>query len=601
MNEQPNLDLPIPASEVATSGTLPRLRFPFLCLLFFWAGGLIVGTLDKPYFIGFMYSVASAGLITLLFFGWWWFNRRLRFSEKVLGFALIVGGAWTVGKYSHHSIGYFTLWMGGIPLVATVIVVWLYFVKRLQVSSLALIRLGFVAVVTFTWSSFLFIRSDGADSQLKAQKHWRWTPTPEQEFLAKSQASPAPANLSQRGTNAPVETALLPGDWISFRGTNRDGIVRETTIATNWTANPPKLNWKHDVGPSWSSLLLVGNRVFTQEQRGEKETVVCYDARDGSQSWVYEDTTRFDETVSGPGPRSTPTYFSGHLYTLGGTGLLNCLDAETGKTLWRRDIKSDSGARTPSWGFSSSPLVAGDLVVVYAGGDAGKSLVAYRINSGELVWTTPAGASSYSSPQLTTIEGVAQCLMLHDSGLTSVDILTGKKLWETGLIMKGAPRCGQPRLIDGNKLLVATLGGLGSSLIEVSKNADVWTVANKWDSKDLKPEFPDFVVHQGYAYGFDIGLFCCINLADGKRSWKEGRYGRGEVMLLADQGLLLITSETGELVLLAADPAANKEYGRFQALVGKTWNHPIVRGNQVYLKNAQEIACYTLAQGPARL
>jgi hypothetical protein len=245
--------------------------------------------------------------------------------------------------------------------------------------------------------------------------------------------------------------------------------------------------------------------------------------------------------------------------------------------------------------------VTGDLVIVYAGGEAGKGLLAYKTRSGELVWSAAAGASSYSSPQLTSLAGVPQCLMLHDAGLTAFDVATGTKLWETGVAMKGAPRCGQPRLIEGNQLLVAALGGLGCSLIEINTNGGQWTVSNKWDSKDLKPEFPDFVVHNGYAYGFDIGIFCCLKVVDGKRAWKEGRYGRGEVMLLRDQGLLLVSSETGELILLAADPTAHRELGRFQALSGKTWNHPVVRGDRVYLRNAQEMACYAISSKPPKL
>jgi hypothetical protein len=185
--------------------------------------------------------------------------------------------------------------------------------------------------------------------------------------------------------------------------------------------------------------------------------------------------------------------------------------------------------------------------------------------------------------------------MLHDSGLTSVDVATGKKLWETGTAMKGAPRTGQPRLIEGNKLLVAALGGLGCSLIEVTKTGDQWSAADKWESKGLKPEFPDLVVHKGFAYGFDVGIFCCINLADGKRSWKDGRYGRGQVILLADQELLLVSTESGQLVLLSPDPATHKELGSFQAIEGKTWNYPLVRANRVYLRNAQEMACYSLS------
>jgi outer membrane protein assembly factor BamB len=232
---------------------------------------------------------------------------------------------------------------------------------------------------------------------------------------------------------------------------------------------------------------------------------------------------------------------------------------------------------------------------VYAGGENGKGLLAYRTQSGELAWAAAAGTSSYSSPELTTLSGVTQCLMLHDGGLTAFDPHNGSKLWETGAAMKGAPRCGQPRLIGDDRLLVASLGGLGTALIQVSTNGSGWAAHSLWDSRDLKPEFPDFVVSHGYAYGFDIGVFCCLNLADGKRTWKEGRYGRGEVMLLQDQGLLLISSETGQLVLLAADPNRNVELGRFQALTGKTWNHPVVKKDRVYLRNAQEMACYRVS------
>jgi outer membrane protein assembly factor BamB len=280
---------------------------------------------------------------------------------------------------------------------------------------------------------------------------------------------------------------------------------------------------------------------------------------------------------------------------------LNCLDAQTGKPHWSRDIKNDSGGKVPLWGFSSSPLIVDEKVIVYGGGEVGKSLLAYRLDSGDLVWTAPAGQSSYSSPQITTIAGTPLCLMLHDFGLTAFDSATGKKLWETGLVTRGAPRCGQPRLIAENKLAVGALDGPGISLIEVSKNGDQWNISPVWVSKELKPEFPDFVVHEGNAYGFDISIFCCLNLSTGKRTWKEGRFGRGQVILLADQAFLLVISESGEAILLAADGQEQKELGRFQALIGKTWNHPVIANGQLYLRNAEEMACYTVSLGQEAL
>jgi hypothetical protein len=184
--------------------------------------------------------------------------------------------------------------------------------------------------------------------------------------------------------------------------------------------------------------------------------------------------------------------------------------------------------------------------------------------------------------------------MFHDFGLTSVDPATGKKLWEAGLVMKGTPRSGQPHLVDDNELAVAVLDGPGVSLINVSQEGGQWKVSPVWASKDLKPEFPDFVVHDGNAYGFDGSIFCCLNLATGKRTWKDGRFGRGQVILLADQALLLVVSESGEAILQAADAQARKELGRFQAVSGKTWNGPVIANGRLYLRNAEEMACYEL-------
>jgi hypothetical protein len=142
--------------------------------------------------------------------------------------------------------------------------------------------------------------------------------------------------------------------------------------------------------------------------------------------------------------------------------------------------------------------------------------------------------------------------------------------------------------------LVGTFDGAGTSLVDVTKTGEEWAVATKWTSKDLKPEFPDLVVHNGHAYGFDINIFCCIDLSTGKRTWKEGRYGRGQVMLLPEQSLFVVVSEGGDIVLLKADPQRHEELGRFQAIRGKTWSHPVIAHGRLYVRNAEEMACYEL-------
>lgn len=572
-------------------GDALRLRFPVACVVAFWAAFIVLAFTEKLYFYSFLSQVASTFFFVVLFFGWWFFNRGLTWKQKIGGFAIIVSGAFLTANFLDRSVNPFVLGRLGIPIVATVIVLWL---KRARRNRAPLVGITFFTLVYATWACFLLVRSEGADSALKQSYFLRWTPSTEERFLA-VKPSPSPAKVADA-----VELSPTKNQWAQFRGANRDGAVFGSTISTNWSV-PPTLLWKRPVGPAWSSITIVGPRLFTQEQRGASEAVVCYDAQTGEELWSHEDSARFEESLAGVGPRSTPTFHEGKLFTFGATGLLNCLDALTGKLIWQKNITDHSGARIPNWGFSSSPLITDGKVIVYAGLASG--VMAYTADKGEVAWSTPAGNTSYSSPQLATIDGIAQCLMLHDGGLTGFNLESGKKLWETGFSFPDGPRSNQPHKVGANDVIVGgannAMNAASISSFKVARSGDTWTVTTNWISKDMKPEFPDIVVYNNHAYGFDVALFSCINLADGKRTWKEGRYGRGQVILLADQNALLIASEFGELVLLAADPTTHRELGRFKALAGKTWAGPVVDGDRIYHRNAQEMACYTFnAQTP---
>ncbi|HKB04136.1 MAG TPA: PQQ-binding-like beta-propeller repeat protein [Gemmataceae bacterium] len=564
----------------------PRLWPAVAALAVYWAATIIVGRTEKPYFVGFMFGLIAPTLLALFLLGWWWLSRRIRLADRAYGFLIVVAGGLIAWPLAHPSVGIFGLWMMALPVVLTAWVMWMAVVKWWAPAAY---RPGAVVVAAVAWGSFLLVRHDGLDSDLRTDLRWRWSRSAEDLFLEERAA--------QQGVHSSAATAetltVRPGDWTEFRGPDRDGVIRGAAIATDWAKTPPRLVWRHRVGPGWSSVIVVDGRLFTQEQHGDREAVVCYDAATGQEVWSHEDPGRFWESVSGAGPRATPTFVDGRLYTFGATGILNCLDAATGKPHWSRDVAAEAGAKPPMWGFSGSPLVADGLVIVYAGGD-GKDLLAYRAATGEPVWTAPAGATSYSSPHLATLAGHRQCLILTDRGLTSVDPATGSVLWKTGLAMPGAPRTVQPHAVGPTQLLVGTLDGPGMSLIDVTQNGNDWAVSQRWTSKDLKPEFPDFVVHQGHAYGFDINIFCCIDLATGKRTWKEGRYGRGQVMLLPEQSLLLVVSETGDVVFLKADPQRHDELGRFPAIKGKTWSHPVIAHDRLYVRNAEEMACYEL-------
>jgi outer membrane protein assembly factor BamB len=235
------------------------------------------------------------------------------------------------------------------------------------------------------------------------------------------------------------------------------------------------------------------------------------------------------------------------------------------------------------------------VVIVFAGGDGPKTLLAYRQDSGEPAWQAAAGQLSYCSPQPATLAGRLAVLFFSDQGLTAVDPASGSVLFEHALPARQAPRSIQPRVVGTSQILVSSEADLGTALLDVARDGEHWTVTQRWASRDLKPSFNDFVIHDGHIYGFDGRVFCCVDLATGKRRWKEGRYEHGQVLLLADQGLLLVVSEAGTAVLLDATSERHRERGRFQALDGKTWNHPVLAHGRLYVRNGAEMACYELA------
>lgn len=307
--------------------------------------------------------------------------------------------------------------------------------------------------------------------------------------------------------------------------------------------------------------------------------------------WQHRDAARFWESNAGAGPRATPTLGGDRVYTLGATGILNALDIDDGAVVWSRNAAADTGAELPGWGFAGSPLVVDDVVIAAASG----TLVAYDAASGDQRWLGPKGGAGYSSPHLATIDGVAQILLLRGSQTTSLAPADGTLLWEH--TWEPGASIVQPALTaDGDVLITGAdaMGAIGLRRIAVAHGAAGWALEERWTSTGLKPYFNDFVVHAGHVYGFDGSILACISLENGERKWKGGRYGNGQLVLLADQDVLLVLSEKGELALVGATPDGFKELARFPAIEGKTWNHPVVVGDLLLARNDQEMAAFRL-------
>jgi outer membrane protein assembly factor BamB len=458
---------------------------------------------------------------------------------------------------------------------------------------------------------WLVLRQNGINGDHNAEFGWRWTASVEERLLAQtteqpattapatpvatpsvaaatSTAVPSPSTEAPKETTAPATPVTTQAEWPGFRGARRDGVVRGVRIKTDWSASPPAQIWRRPIGPGWSSFAVSGDLLYTQEQRGDQEVVACYKATTGQPVWTHKDKARFFESNAGAGPRSTPTLHNGRVYTFGATGILNALDAANGKLIWSRNVASETNTKVPFWGFSSSPLVIGDVVIIAASGQ----LAGYDAATGNQRWLGPSVAGSYSSPHLVTIGGVAQVLFMSGSGVISIGPSDGKQIWDHqwqgNMIV-------QPALsADGEVLITSQENGTRS--IAVERGAGGWTVKERWTSNGLKPYFNDFVVHKGHAFGFDGRILACIDLKDGQRKWKGGRYGNGQLVLLPDQDLLLVLSEEGELALVSATPDQFTEVAKVAAIQGKTWNHPALVGDLLLVRNAEEMAAFRLSR-----
>jgi outer membrane protein assembly factor BamB len=568
-----------------------------------WPGFLIVAT---QWLLRFVVPLAvpdavMAGVLGGLLGGvavvvWWAFFSRARWADRIAGVLAMVTGLAGTARLVDISLAtgaqgllFPLLAMPGLCLA---FVLWAWASQRWGAGTRRAALAAAVAVSCGVWT---LVKTGGFSGDFDIDLMWRWAKSAEERLVAAPAEVPvpvpvaAPAPAPAAAVKEVAVPAPVPAAWPAFRGADGDGVVRDGRIEIDWGTAPPVEIWRRAIGPGWSSFAVDGELLYTQEQRGEEEIVACYRVANGKPVWMHKDAARFWESNAGPGPRATPALHGGRVYTLGATGIVNALEARTGAAVWTRNAAEDTGAKRPEWGFSGSPLVVGDLVVVAASG----RLAAYELATGKLRWMGPdGGGTSYSSPRLVTIGGVRQVLLVSATGARSVDAASGGLLWEHA--WKGYPIV-QPAVTAEGDILVSVNQDSGTRRLQVRRQGDAWAVEERWTTNGLKPYFNDFVVHKGHAYGFDGSILACIDLADGKRKWKGGRYGQGQMVLLEKQDLLLVLSEDGELVLVRATAEGFREVARRAGITGKTWNHPVMTGGVLLVRNGEEMAAFRVA------
>lgn len=415
----------------------------------------------------------------------------------------------------------------------------------------------------------------------------RWG-TKEEQYSKLEQSREAPKPIE-----APAPAAPKPNYsayWTDFRGPGRAGVYDQMPILAEWPAAGLSLIWKQPIGGGYASFVIANGRAFTIEQRRTKEAVTAYDLAAGRELWAHTYDANFKESMGGDGPRATPVWHDGLLYSLGATGEFRCLDATTGNVRWSKNILEENGAQNIQWGMSNSPLIVDDKVIVTPGGTNGKSIVAYNRLTGDVIWKSLDDKQSYTSPMLATLSGTRQIIAVNAERIVGLFPETGALLWEFPWKTEYDINSALPVIVDESHFLISAGYGHGSALIKISSaGAEV-----VWQNTKMKNKFNHSVLHKGYLYGFDESILACIDVKTGDLKWKGGRYGFGQLLLAGDN--LVITTENGEVVLVRASPEGHHELAKFAAIEGKTWNSPAISDGFLLVRNTAEMACYRIGK-----
>lgn len=386
------------------------------------------------------------------------------------------------------------------------------------------------------------------------------------------------------------------GDWPQFRGGERSGVAAAAEIG--WGEEGPRELWRKPLGEGYSSLSVAGDRVYTLWADDQGERLGAFARASGEPLWSVRIADRLD-TAMGNGPRSTPTVAGGAVYALGAKGDLVAVAADDGKELWRHNLPERFGSRPPQWGFATSPLVDGDRLVLEVGGSEG-AFAALDRATGEVLWQAYDKGGGYSSPIVMTIGGVKQYVFVPTSAPAIVSLLPDGSVhwtheWHAGTIA-------MPVAVGDDAVFVSASNDVGAVVVRIGEGPEGPKVEELWRSREMKNHFSSSVYHDGHLYGFDGGTLKCVDAETGERRWVQRGLGKGSLLVVGDR--LLVLGDRGQLALAEATPEAYRELARTSVLGGKTWTPPTLAGDQLFVRNHEEMVAFDLssaapAAGPA--
>jgi len=391
-----------------------------------------------------------------------------------------------------------------------------------------------------------------------------------------------------------IASTAFAQDWPQWRGPNRDGKVAGFTAPQTWPKTLAS-KWKVTVGQGDATPALVADKLYVFARQDADEVTLCLNAADGKEIWKDKYPAppfQGPDSRAHMGPRSSPTVADGKVLTLGVLGVLSCLDANTGKPLWR----NDKYTAVPRFHASMSPIIADGLAIAHLGGENNGALVAFDLTTGAEKWKWAVEGPHYASPALMTVDGAKSIVTLTAKSAVALSLADGKLLWQTPFAPQGMSYNAATPIIDGQTVII-TGAGRGTKALKIEKQGDTFSAKELWANPQLATQFNSPILKDGFLFGLsNTNNLYCIDAATGKTAWtnpdKSGAQGFGAIV---DAGSVLFAlPNNSELVAFKPDAKAYAEVAKIKVADSQTYTHPIVAGNRIFVKDQQSLALLTI-------
>ena len=385
-------------------------------------------------------------------------------------------------------------------------------------------------------------------------------------------------------------------DWTQWRGSNRDGVAAAPSDAAAWPAQLTQ-KWKLEVGLGYATPLVVGNRIYQFARKGEREVMMAIDADGGKVLWETGHSAVFTPMSAaaphGAGPKSTPVFFNGRLYSIGMTGIVTAYDAASGKQLWQKP----GSATVPMYtSHSFSPIINGQNVIFHLGGHDEGAITAFDLNTGDVRWTWRGDGPGYGSPVLAEFGGTRQIVTITQGKLVGIDVANGVLLWERAFVSPNFTNSATP-IVAGDLLVVSSGNGPPTSAYRVSKKGAEWVVETAWENPEVPMRLSDAVAAGDVLFGIstrNAGQYFAVDMKTGKTLWtSEGRQA-AHAAIARSGDLFFSMEEDGELVVARNSRTGFEPLHRYKVSDAATWAQPSYSGNRVFVKDVSTLALWTL-------